>query len=100
MLATIRVRLILLALIVAIPLVAANLFVIDRLASEQAEAQKHTLIATTRALAAAVDAELKKYAVVGHSLATSVPLEEGNTSVSINRHLKPQQDSRRVGCRC
>ena len=78
MLAAIRVRLILLTLIVAIPLIAANLFVINRLASEQSEAQKQTLIATTRALAAAVDAELKKYAVVGRSLGTSVPLEERN----------------------
>jgi hypothetical protein len=78
MLAAIRVRLILLTLIVAVPLVAANLFVINRLALEQLEAQKQTLIATTRALSAAVDAELNKYAVVGRSLGTSVLLEERN----------------------
>ena len=78
MLAAIRVRLILLALIIAVPLVAANLFVIDRLASEQSEAQKQLLFATTRALAAAVDAELQKYVVVGHSLGTSVLLAERN----------------------
>ena len=47
----------LLTLIVAIPLVAANLFVINRLAAEQSAAQKETLVATTRALAAAVDAD-------------------------------------------
>ena len=78
MLAAIRVRLTLLALIIAVPLVAANLFVIDRLAYEQSEAQKQLLFATTRALAAAVDAELKKYVVVGNSLGTSVPLAERN----------------------
>jgi hypothetical protein len=67
-----------LTLIVAIPLVAANFFVIGRLAAEQSAAQKETLVATTRALASAVAAELKKYAVVGYSLATSEPLQERN----------------------
>jgi hypothetical protein len=58
--------------------VGANLFVIGRLAAEQSAAREETLLATTRALAAAVDAELKKYVVVGHSLGTSAPLEERN----------------------
>ena len=78
MLATIRVRLILLVLIIAVPLIVANLFVINQLASGQSDAQKETLVGTTRALASAVDAELKKYAVLGYSMATSTSLEEGN----------------------
>lgn len=78
MLATIRQRLFLLFLIIAIPLIVANLFVINRLATTQSEAQKVSLVGTTRALAAAVDAELKKYAVLGYSLATSVTLEDDN----------------------
>ena len=75
---TIRGRLILFVLIVAVPLVAATLFAMGWLASQQSEAQKQTLLATTRALAAAVDAELKKYVAVGHALGTSVLLEERN----------------------
>ena len=50
-------------LIVAIPLIAATFFVIERLADAQLKAQEQTLISSTRAIAAAVDAELKKYAV-------------------------------------
>ena len=78
MLATVRARLILLTLIVAIPLVAANLFLIGRLTAEQSTAQRESLVATTRALAAAVDAELKTYIVVGYALRTSVLLELAN----------------------
>lgn len=78
MLATIRNRLILLVLIIAVPLIAANLFVINRLAAGQSAAQKETLVGTTRALASAVDAELKKYAVLGYSMATSTSIVEGN----------------------
>lgn len=78
MFATIQVRLLLLVFIVAIPLVLANLFVIDRLAAGQAAAQKETLVGTTRALAAAVDAEMSKYAVLGYSLATSASLDIGD----------------------
>ena len=90
MLATIRARLILLILIVAIPLVAANLFVIGRLTAEQSTAQSESLVATTRALAAAVDADLKKYIVVGFALRTSVPLEQGD----FERFHRQQQKQR------
>ena len=78
MLATIRLRLILLVLIVAVPLIAATLVVVERLADAQSQAQEQTLIASTRAIAAAVDAELKKHAAVGHALTTSVPLQSGD----------------------
>jgi len=78
MLATIHARLISLALIVAVPLVMATLFVIERMATEQSAAQRNTLTATTRALASAMDAELAKYAVLGHSLGTSILLDQAN----------------------
>lgn len=77
---TIRLRLLSLVLIVAIPLIAATFFVIERLADAQLQTQEQTLISSTRAIAAAVEAELKKYASVGYALGTSVPLQVGDFS--------------------
>ena len=75
---TIRLRLLSLVLIVAIPLIAATFFVIERLADAQLKAQEQTLISSTRAISAAVEAEIKKYAFVGYALGTSVPLQAGD----------------------
>lgn len=81
-----------LALIGAVPLVAATLLVIDHLATEQSKAQRDMLEATTRALAAAVNAEYEKYAVLGHSLRTSVLLDQGNLQEFYQRALQAASD--------
>ena len=72
---SIRGNLLWLVLFVSIPLVAATLLAIRSLVNELERAQAQTLLSTTRALAAAVSAELDKYAAVGGSLATSVLFE-------------------------
>lgn len=78
MFSTIRLRLILLVLIVALPTIGATLLVIERFADAQTKAQEQTLISATRALAAAIDAELKKYVTLGHALGTSNYLQTGD----------------------
>lgn len=75
---TIRLRLILLVLIVAVPLILATLLVIERLADAQWKTQEQTLVSSTRAIAAAVEAELNKYVTLGHALGTSEYLQTGN----------------------
>ncbi len=75
MLSSVRRRLILLVLITAIPLILATLLVIARFADAHSKAQELTLVSSTRALAAAVDAELKKYVTLGNVLGTSLTLQ-------------------------
>ncbi|WP_168202894.1 MULTISPECIES: sensor histidine kinase [unclassified Tardiphaga] len=75
MLSSIRTRLLLTILIIAVPLIGTSVAIFYRLAAVQIEDQKQTLVATTRALAAAVDAEIKKYAAIGFSLGASELLD-------------------------
>ena len=78
MLGSIRHRLVLLVLLVALPLVAATSLVIYRFAQTQIAAQRDALLASTRTLATAVDGELEKYIAVGKSLGTASSLREGD----------------------
>ena len=78
MFSTIRSRLFLLVLIVAVPLVAATLLVIEKFAASELNAQEQTLLSATHAIAAAVEAEIKKYVSVGYALGTSVSLQIGD----------------------
>lgn len=65
-------------LLVGLPLAAATLFVIERLAAAQRAAQEYAMIASTRALTAAVDGEIEKHAAAGYALATSRALATGD----------------------
>lgn len=78
MLSSIRTRLLLTILMIAIPLIGTSVAIFYRLAAVQSEAQKQTLVSTTRALAAAVDAELKKYTAIGYGLGASELLDTGD----------------------
>jgi two-component sensor histidine kinase len=69
--ASIRQRLIILILLISLPLVMATLFVVRRLAVDQAEGQRAALVSGTRALAAAVDAEINRHFATAVALSTS-----------------------------
>lgn len=78
MLRSIRQRLILLVLLVALPLVAATSIVVYQFAQTQLAAQRAALLATTNTLAEAVDAEINKHMAVAYALSTSPSLLTGD----------------------
>lgn len=73
---TIRARILLLIALIMVPLMVADIAVFFYLKSLQSDAQEKMLGATSRALAAAVDAELAKYIAVGYSLGSSELLRD------------------------
>lgn len=78
MLRSIRQRLILLVLLVALPLVAATSIGVYQLAQTQLAAQRAAILSTTNTLAEAVDAEINKHLAIAYALATSRSLITGD----------------------
>lgn len=75
MFGSIRQRLVLLVLLVALPMVAATSLVIYYFAQTQIAAQRAAMVSGTRTLAAAVDGEIEKHIAIGKALATARSLE-------------------------
>ena len=76
--ASIRQRLLVLVLLVAIPLMAATVFVIYQLAIGQRDSQREAMLGSARILTAFVDSEIETYLAIARTLAAAPSLRTGN----------------------
>jgi PAS domain S-box-containing protein len=85
---SIRQRLVLLVLLVALPMMAATSLVIYHFAQTQIAAQRAAMVSGTRTLAAAVDGEIEKHIAIGKALATARSLENDDLATFYGRAVE------------